>query len=416
MSTTSPRPSASSSVAPARTIAPTPAPRSPRCATGARCSSPPTRTIRSRRAGSAPRCAPIWSMSTIPTGCNIRCAASAPKAPASGSASPGTTPLARSPPLAGDHRRVRRRGHPALLLQRHARPRPEHSLRRAPLEPHGRQRTATLDLRRGGGGGGAGDLGARWAPDPADVAAQPADPHLGTQPRQHRAALHAAAARGAAARRLRRRDRSAPHHHRALRRRAHPAAPGHRRRAGARPDARPLRRGTPRRGLAGGEHRSAGASCATAPPNIRRSVSPRSPASQRRDDHRRSRAAMGRPSQRCSSSPTACSGMAMAARRRARSACLPAMVGQIGVRGGGLFYSTSDYVRWDAEALGHASECPPTPRVVNMNRLGAALRGEVSDPPIQSLFVFCANPVTSTPNASTIIEGMLPRRPLHRRP
>ena len=90
-----------------------------------------------------------------------------------------------------------------------------------------------------------------------------------------------------------------------------------------------------------------------------------------------------------------------------RAMCsLPAIVGQVGVRGGGLSYSTSDYVRWDAEALGHASECPPTPRMVNMNRLGAALTGEVTDPPIMSLYVFCANPVVSTPNTGRIIEGM----------
>jgi anaerobic selenocysteine-containing dehydrogenase len=87
-------------------------------------------------------------------------------------------------------------------------------------------------------------------------------------------------------------------------------------------------------------------------------------------------------------------------------ACLPAIVGQIGVRGGGLFYSMSDHVAWDAEALSHKGECPPTPRVVNMNRIGAALLGEVADPPIQSLYVFCANPVASSPNASKIIEGM----------
>jgi anaerobic selenocysteine-containing dehydrogenase len=86
--------------------------------------------------------------------------------------------------------------------------------------------------------------------------------------------------------------------------------------------------------------------------------------------------------------------------------CLPAIIGQIGVRGGGLFYSMSDYVRWDAEAVGHASECPPTPRVVNMNRIGAALLGEIQDPPIQSLFVFCANPVASSPNASKIVLGL----------
>lgn len=86
---------------------------------------------------------------------------------------------------------------------------------------------------------------------------------------------------------------------------------------------------------------------------------------------------------------------------------LPAVVGQVGVRGGGLSYSTSDYVRWDAEALGHPSECPPTPRIVNMNRLGAALTGEVSDPPIASLYVFCANPMVSTPNTGRIVEGMM---------
>src|SRR5262245_26489312 len=86
--------------------------------------------------------------------------------------------------------------------------------------------------------------------------------------------------------------------------------------------------------------------------------------------------------------------------------CLPALVGQYGVRGGGLFCSMSGYVRWDSEAVGHVSECPPTPRTINMNRLGAALNGEVADPPIKSLFVFCANPVASAPNASLIVKGL----------
>ncbi|MDQ3227746.1 MAG: molybdopterin oxidoreductase family protein [Chloroflexota bacterium] len=88
-------------------------------------------------------------------------------------------------------------------------------------------------------------------------------------------------------------------------------------------------------------------------------------------------------------------------------ACLPAVVGQIGVRGGGLFYSTSGYVKWDGEAFSHRSECPPQPRAFNMNRLGAALTGEVMDPPIQSLYVFSANPVGATPNSSLIVQGML---------
>lgn len=86
--------------------------------------------------------------------------------------------------------------------------------------------------------------------------------------------------------------------------------------------------------------------------------------------------------------------------------CLPAIVGQIGISGGGLFYSTSGYVKWDAEAVGHASACPPTPRTVNMNRIGAALTGAVSDPPIKALYVYCANPVTSAPNASLTVKGL----------
>lgn len=86
--------------------------------------------------------------------------------------------------------------------------------------------------------------------------------------------------------------------------------------------------------------------------------------------------------------------------------CLPAVVGQYGMRGGGLAYSTGGYASWDAEAMSHASEYPPPPRLVNMNRLGAALSGEVSDPPIKSLFVYCANPATSSPNAGLIVEGL----------
>ena len=86
--------------------------------------------------------------------------------------------------------------------------------------------------------------------------------------------------------------------------------------------------------------------------------------------------------------------------------CLPAVVGQYGVRGGGLAYATSGYAAWNGEALSHASEHLPIPRSINMNRLGAALTSEVSDPPIMALFVYCANPVGSSPNAGLIVEGL----------
>ncbi len=90
-----------------------------------------------------------------------------------------------------------------------------------------------------------------------------------------------------------------------------------------------------------------------------------------------------------------------------RAICaLPAITGQYGKRGGGLAYSTSDYINWDSEALNQWSECPPPGRQVNMNRLGAALLGEVTDPPIKSLFVFGSNPAAISPNSGRIIQGL----------
>ncbi len=91
-----------------------------------------------------------------------------------------------------------------------------------------------------------------------------------------------------------------------------------------------------------------------------------------------------------------------------RAVCaLPALTGQYGQPGGGLAYSTSGYLQWDAEAVHHRADCPRPGRVVNMNRLGAALLGEAREPPIGSLFVFGANPVASSPNAGRIVAGLL---------
>jgi len=89
-------------------------------------------------------------------------------------------------------------------------------------------------------------------------------------------------------------------------------------------------------------------------------------------------------------------------------ASLPALTGQYGLPGGGLMYSTSDWLQWDKEVVSHAQDpaCPRPPRSLNMNRLGAILTGE-ADPPVYSLFVYNANPVASTPNAGKIVDGLL---------
>ena len=90
---------------------------------------------------------------------------------------------------------------------------------------------------------------------------------------------------------------------------------------------------------------------------------------------------------------------------RPRHLRLPALTGQYGTRGGGLAYSTSGYLQW-VQPTPPAKESPPPGRIVNMNRLGAALLGEATNPPIQSLYVFGANPATSTPNAGQIVQGL----------
>ncbi len=89
-------------------------------------------------------------------------------------------------------------------------------------------------------------------------------------------------------------------------------------------------------------------------------------------------------------------------------ACLPAITGQYGLPGGGLMYSTSDWLKWDGMAVTHEHEstCPTAPRTLNMNRLGAILTGE-ADPPVYSLFVYNANPAASSPNAGKIVEGLM---------
>jgi len=90
-----------------------------------------------------------------------------------------------------------------------------------------------------------------------------------------------------------------------------------------------------------------------------------------------------------------------------RAVCaLPAVTGQYGVRGGGLAYSTSGYLQWDGEAVNKWSESPPPGRMINMNRLGAALLGEAQDPPVKSLFIFGANPAAIAPNAGKIVRGL----------
>src|SRR5262249_40433451 len=90
-----------------------------------------------------------------------------------------------------------------------------------------------------------------------------------------------------------------------------------------------------------------------------------------------------------------------------RAICaLPALTAQYGLRGAGLAYSTSGYLQWDREGVGKWSECLPPGRTINMCRLAAALTGGGPNSTTTSLFVFGANPATSSPNAGLIVRGL----------
>ena len=83
---------------------------------------------------------------------------------------------------------------------------------------------------------------------------------------------------------------------------------------------------------------------------------------------------------------------------------LPALAGKFGRRGGGFTMSNSGSFRVDDEARAGGPEAPT--RIVNMNRLGRVLLGEIAPPPVQALFVYDCNPVVTVPDQNRIVEGL----------
>jgi anaerobic selenocysteine-containing dehydrogenase len=88
-------------------------------------------------------------------------------------------------------------------------------------------------------------------------------------------------------------------------------------------------------------------------------------------------------------------------------ACLAGVAGQMGIRGGGLFTSTSSQIQFDYNVVTKSDQYPPFPREINMIQLGANLTGQIDNPPIKSLFVYACNPVAASPNSTQTIEGLL---------
>lgn len=89
-------------------------------------------------------------------------------------------------------------------------------------------------------------------------------------------------------------------------------------------------------------------------------------------------------------------------------ACLPALTGDYGRAGGGLLYSTGGYMPWPQEIVSppelRAASPNPSPRVINMIRLGAAL--QEADPPVRALYIFNSNPASVAPNSGRVLRGL----------
>ncbi|MDH7555820.1 MAG: molybdopterin-containing oxidoreductase family protein [Candidatus Methanosuratincola sp.] len=83
---------------------------------------------------------------------------------------------------------------------------------------------------------------------------------------------------------------------------------------------------------------------------------------------------------------------------------IPAVTGNIGRRGGGLFYSNSAYFTADLTAV---SGVPSRARrSINMVRLGEALLDGRLDPPVRFLFVYNSNPAAVCPDQNRVREGL----------
>jgi anaerobic selenocysteine-containing dehydrogenase len=82
---------------------------------------------------------------------------------------------------------------------------------------------------------------------------------------------------------------------------------------------------------------------------------------------------------------------------------LPAVAGKFGVRGGGFSMSNSPAFGLRSSQWIDAPETAT--RVVNMNQLGRALT-EYRNPPVQMLFVYNCNPLTTMPDQNRVLRGL----------
>ena len=88
-------------------------------------------------------------------------------------------------------------------------------------------------------------------------------------------------------------------------------------------------------------------------------------------------------------------------------ACLPALTGAYAHPAGGALLSSSRAFGLDLGALERRDLMPaPTPRTINMVRLGRALTDADMRPPVKALYVYNSNPASIAPNQELVLRGL----------
>lgn len=84
---------------------------------------------------------------------------------------------------------------------------------------------------------------------------------------------------------------------------------------------------------------------------------------------------------------------------------LAAVLGAMDREGGGCFAQTGSAQAFDMAPLVREDLAPRPTRLVNMNRLGAAL-AELRDPPVRAMYVWCSNPAAVAPDQNAVLRGL----------
>ena len=86
--------------------------------------------------------------------------------------------------------------------------------------------------------------------------------------------------------------------------------------------------------------------------------------------------------------------------------CLPALVGAYAKPGGGTLGDLSTGSAFETSIITREDFLDKPTRTVNINQLGDALNGGVSDPPIMGLYVYHSNPASVYPDQNSILRGL----------